>query len=499
MRTKKTFINLLTDVIPLIISSLLGIFKLKLFIQILGDETLGLYQLFTQIMVYVALVDGGIGNALLCSLYKPNKEKNNKKISSILSASKRTFSLIGAIIFTIAFLISFLVPFFIKDTSFSNSFITITFLLFAISNVISYFFVPYQTILEVKEKKYVANIALQIGQIVQSALEIILLLCGVSFINILCMHSVVKLLANLAILIVAKKMYPELNYKEKERDYSFLKQLKDLIFHKINGLIGSNIDVLIITYILGLKAVAIYSTYNYIINMLKEILNKLSTSMLAIIGNKLVENEKTSYSLFKELRGMLFYIATIITTPLLFAIDPFIEIWYEGNIQTDFLIAIGFCMIMFIFVVKICINLFVNARGLFKETKKCAITDTIVNLSLSIILAHFIGIPGAIIATAISVFVAEYCMKTSVIYKEIFKKKVSSFHLENIKFFVIFILDIMIGYFITNQFTLTNIFMWFLYFIIFTLLNAFILLIVYKLIGETKFINRIKELKKVKK
>ena len=209
MRTKKTFINFLTDVIPLIISSLLGIFKLKLFIQILGDETLGLYQLFTQIMIYVALVDGGIGNALLYSLYKPNKEKNNKKISSILSASKRTFSLIGAIIFTIAFLISFLVPFFIKDTSFSNSFITITFLLFAISNVISYFFVPYQTILEVKEKKYVANIALQTGQIVQSALEIILLLCGVSFINILCMHSVVKLLANLAILIVAKKMYPE--------------------------------------------------------------------------------------------------------------------------------------------------------------------------------------------------------------------------------------------------------------------------------------------------
>ena len=154
---------------------------------------------------------------------------------------------------------------------------------------------------------------------------------------------------------------------------------------------------------------------------------------------------------------------------------------------------------MFIFVVKICINLFVNAKGLFKETKKCAITDTIVNLSLSIILAHFIGIPGVIIATAISVFVAEYCMKTSVIYKEIFKKKVSSFHLENIKFFVIFIINIIIGYFITNQFTFTNIFIWFLYFIIFTLLNAFILLVVYKLLGETKFINRVKELKKGEK
>ena len=48
MKTKKAFINLITDVIPLIIVSILGIFKFKLFIQTLGDETLGLYPLFQE-------------------------------------------------------------------------------------------------------------------------------------------------------------------------------------------------------------------------------------------------------------------------------------------------------------------------------------------------------------------------------------------------------------------------------------------------------------------
>ena len=65
MRTKKSFLNLLTDIIPLIIISILGIFKSKLFIDVLGDKTLGLYQLYSQIMVYVALVDGGLSSALI--------------------------------------------------------------------------------------------------------------------------------------------------------------------------------------------------------------------------------------------------------------------------------------------------------------------------------------------------------------------------------------------------------------------------------------------------
>ena len=70
MKTKKTLLNFITDVVPLLIISILGIYKIKLFIKVFGDETLGLYQLFSQVMVYVALVDGGLSNAVLFSLYK---------------------------------------------------------------------------------------------------------------------------------------------------------------------------------------------------------------------------------------------------------------------------------------------------------------------------------------------------------------------------------------------------------------------------------------------
>ena len=72
MKTKRSLLNFITDVIPLLIVSLLGIFKLKFFIQVLGNETLGLYQLFSQIMIYIALVDGGLTSAVLFHLYNWN-------------------------------------------------------------------------------------------------------------------------------------------------------------------------------------------------------------------------------------------------------------------------------------------------------------------------------------------------------------------------------------------------------------------------------------------
>ena len=115
MKTKKTILIFITDIIPLLVVSFLGIFKFKLFLQILGSETLGLYQLFTQIMIYVALVDGGLSSAVLYSLYKPNTEGDKKKFNALLAGAYKRFSQIGIAGFGIAFIVSFFVPFLIKD------------------------------------------------------------------------------------------------------------------------------------------------------------------------------------------------------------------------------------------------------------------------------------------------------------------------------------------------------------------------------------------------
>ena len=498
MKTKKTIIIFITDIIPLIVISFLGIFKFKLFLQFLGSETLGLYQLFTQIMTYVALVDGGLSNAVLYSLYKPNAEGDQKKFNALLAGAYKKFSLIGAAVFGIAFIVSFFVPFLIKDTPFDYWYIILTFLLFSTSNVIGYFFVPYNCLLEVKEKKHIYNIIIQGGQIVLSATEIIMLLNHVKFEYILIMHSVVKLLANLIEMYICKKQYPEIKLTQKEKNYEFKEHIGALIFHKINGLVGSNIDSIIISSMLGLQSVAIYSTYSYITNMLENILGKLSSSMTAIIGNYMVKSKEKVYEIYQEFNSMLFYIAIIICTSLTLAINGFIDIFYEGEIATSSIIAISFVLLLFTFIIKMSTRLFVSAGGLYKETKYCAITDTIINLVLSLTLVNYIGISGVIIATTISVFISEYILKTNVVHKYIFKKSSKTYFIKNIKFFIIYIIDLICGYYIINLFTINNIFIWFIIFTIYTIINALIILGIFYILKETKFIDRFKYLLKRK-
>lgn len=492
MRTKKTFLNLISEIVPLIIVSLLGIFKLKIFIQVLGDETLGLYQLFSQIMIYVALVDGGLTSAVLYSLYKPNASNDTKKINEILSGTFRVFNIIGAVVFFIAAIVAFIVPFLIKENSFNYFYIVSAFLLFSLSNVVAYFFVPFTALYEVKEKKYVVSLCIQSGQILQSILEIVLLLNGWNFMSVLLMHSIIKLLSNLAIYFFYKKDFPQYKVNCKKKDYNFLKQVKHLVVHKINGLISNNIDILIISKLLGLASVAIYSTYNYIVNMLRQILEKISGSMLAIIGNSLTENPNKAHDIFNEINSMVYFVAIVICVPLTFALDSFIDIWYEGSIATNFAIAIVFSTFLFGFIIKIPITTFVNAAGLFKETKKCAIVDTVVNLSLSLLLVWKLGIAGVVLATTISVFIAEYIMKNLVIHKSIFKEKALTFYLKNIKFIVIFLVDLFLTHLLFKYITITNIFVWFFIYIGFFIINTLVIYIIFKLIKENKFVYRYK-------
>lgn len=492
MKTKKFIYNFLTDIIPLIIISLLGIYKVKLFIQFLGDETLGLYNLFSRIMVYVALVDGGLSSAVLYSLYKPNTDNDQKKFNAILAGAFKVFSLIGMIVFGIAFIVSFIVPFLIKDSTFSYGYIIITFLLFAINNVIGYFFVPYKELLEVKEKKYIYNIINQAGQIALSISEIIMLVLHCNFESILIMHFVVKLISRLVEVYVCKKMYPDIKLTQKEKNYEFKSHTKSLVLHKINGLISSNIDCVLLSSFIGLGAVAIYSTYSYIITMMKNILGKLTTSMTAIIGNLLATTKEKSYELYKEFNSTLFYIGIIICTPLTLAINDFIDIFYEHEIYTSNLIAISFVAWLFTFIIKINTTMFVAAGGLYKETQYCAIIDTTVNLILSFTLLHLIGLSGVLIATAVAAFIAEYILKGKEVHNRLFDMSCKKYHLNNIKFIIIYILDIILGYKIIGLFTINNLLIWFIVFTIYTVINAIVIYLIFKLLKEDRFTSRFK-------
>ena len=67
-----------------------------------------------------------------------------------------------------------------------------------------------------------------------------------------------------------------------------------------------------------------------------------------------------------------------------------------------------------------------------------------------------------------------------------------SYYIKNIKFFLLYIADLITGYYIINLFNINNILTWFIIFTIYTIMNSLIILGIFVIMKENKFINRVK-------
>ena len=80
MRTKNSVKNAIFSMISNVFTILIGLVAQFVFIKILGSEYLGLNSLFSNVITMLAIVELGIGNAIIYSLYKPIADNNINEI-----------------------------------------------------------------------------------------------------------------------------------------------------------------------------------------------------------------------------------------------------------------------------------------------------------------------------------------------------------------------------------------------------------------------------------
>ena len=420
MRTKKAIINFITDALPQIIILILGFFKVKLFLKFLGDDNLGLYQLYGQIVTYLTLVEGGVGSAMLFKLFRPIHKHNQKKINEIMSASRTIFNVVGLIIIVLGIIISFNVRFLIKANSFENSYLIITFMLFLLSQSLNYFTLPYRIMFDASQDRYIPNLIYQTITIIKSVVEIILVCTGNGLVSILISLVICSVIANLLIYISFKIKYPKISFKGK-KDFSMIKDVKHLFVNTIGNLVANNIDILLISKFIGLGTVVIYTTYNYFVEAVKQLIDKLTGATLSGIGDLLVSENSNKEAIFDEYNNLVFFLATLICTPFFIFINGFINVWYEGRISTSIIYSLLFAVLLFLNIVRIPLKVFSISSGKFKEIKRYVILEIIINFGLSLLLITKFGISGVLLATIVSIVVADFIFKVRIIYKKIIR------------------------------------------------------------------------------
>lgn len=476
--------NLITAVIFQIVTIAYGLIIPRLILNAFGSSINGLISSITQFLSFISLLEGGLGAVILAELYYPIEKNDSQLVKSILNASKKLFLIIGIIY--IAFTLIVAVGFSLyMGGEFDFAFTSTLVLILSLATISQYLFsITNRLLLQAEQRIFIVNITSTCTLLFNFVVAIVVIYV---FPNV----HLLKLGTSIAFFIQPiiygrlvdikyKKIEPsDKNYKIKNRWSGFAQNLA----HFVN----MNTDVIVITIIMGLTDVSIYTVYMLAINALRALVATINNSYQSAFGKHYLEGVDSIRRSFDRFSLLNHSITLILFMTCLILINPFVGIYTnkvtDANYYQPF-----FALIMVIANCVYCIRepyrLLVLSAGKFKETNLGSYLEAAINLGVTIVLTIFFGLIGAAVGTLVAIsFRLLYFMwflKRNILFYG-YKK----YLFDSLKIAIVFCANI--AFYFVFPFQIQN-FMWFiLYGVICFVVESIIVILVY--VGPKKFVN----------
>lgn len=427
MRSKKALLNIISSILMQVIAVIYGFVVPKIILSKFGSNVNGLVTSITQFLGYIVLLESGFGPVVKSILYKPLAEKDNKKIATILYKSERFFRTIALVFIIYIIALCFIYPAII-NSDFEFLFTVSLIIIISISTFAEYFFgMTYKLFLQSDQKTYIISI-IQIFTYCINILIVIILA------NLNCSIHVIKLVSGLIFVLrpVLQNLYVRkkynIDYSDVDKNY-VIKQKWDGLAQHIASVIHDNTDVTILSIFCDLVEVSVYSVYYLVIKGIRFIIIAFSSGIDASFGNMIANNEKENLNnKFRLYECLYFTIMTIAFSCTMLLITQFVSVYTKGITDANynrvwFGILITFSE--FVFALRQPYNDLIKAAGHFKETRRGAWVEAILNIVISVFLVNKYGLIGVAIGTLVAMTVRgiEFYFHAS---KYILKRKIVS-------------------------------------------------------------------------
>ena len=91
MRSEQALKNTLANMILQVVVLVSGIILPRFYLEAYGSTVYGMITSANQFLVYLGLVEAGVGTASVIALYKPLADNDVQQVSSVLSATKQFY------------------------------------------------------------------------------------------------------------------------------------------------------------------------------------------------------------------------------------------------------------------------------------------------------------------------------------------------------------------------------------------------------------------------
>ena len=484
-RTENSTKNMYTGLIYQILVLVFRFVTRTVFINSLGSEYLGINGLFSNILTLLSLADLGIGGALVYSLYEPIAKKDEGRQRVIVQYLHKLYIIIGVAILVIGIILLPFLKYLIKDNvTFIN--LNLVFLVYVFQTASTYLFFPSKVeFLCANEKRYLYNKIANIIVILSNLAQILILIIFKNFYLYLFTVIIFNILQAYLVSRKTNKLYPFITKKTKktltkEEKKNIFKDCGSLMIHRMNYIVLTATDNIIISKYLGLSTVGLYSNYVLITNSITNILSTFFDSISASIGNLQTNSSKDKdYQIFKLTNFITAVCFGVFSVGIYVLANDFIKLWLGDSylLSTTFVAMIS--INLYIEGLRKFLSTYRSAHGLFREKKLVPLIGMIINIVVSIILVQKIGLFGVLLGTFISNVTTFMWVEPYIIYKKVFNKNVSGYYLKNILYLVFFIVMALICRKVCNLIPISGILGFIIYGIITVMIPLIIIILIY--------------------
>lgn len=461
MRTKNSIKNIIMNFLYNFLNYGLRFASRIVFVKTLAKVYLGVNGLLSNVLGILALTELGIGTAIGYSLYEPLAKNNTKKVRSLMQFYKKAYRIIALVVLVLGLILLPVLPYLIKNGDGIEN-LNIIYIIFLLNMAVGYLFSYKRTLVSSDQKNYLIVPFTMSFNIITSVLQIVVLLLFKNYIVYLLVQSVCIVLENIIVNRYIDKKYPYLTSNEEilpidKTELATIKtKIKALLLHKVGSYTLSSTDNLIISKLIGIVTVGIYSNYSLIINMISSFIYLLVSNVIASLGNLIAsENPKKCFKVFNEMNFICFVLYGISFVCFINLFNPFIELAFGSNylltMPVVYIIVINFYLTGLNNVV-ISIQ---TASGLYEKDKYVPLIQSAVNLVISIYLGKKIGLAGVFIGTIISTFIP-LIVKPVIVYKNVFKENVTLYFKDFTKQAIVVIISVFISTFIAKYVQISN-------------------------------------------
>lgn len=401
MKSKVTLINILSSLTLQVVTVISGFIIPKIILTNFGSSVNGLVSSLSQFLSYITLIEGGITGVVLANLYKPLVDHDDKKISAVLVTTRRFFNKIGYLFIAYSIGVAVVYPILSKE-GFSWPFVASLTIVLSLNLLIQYLFsLSFRVLLQADKKLYVISLA-------QIAITICNIVCAFLSVKIYPSIHFLKLLTGLLYIIqplvygyFVKKHY-NINW-DAEPDDSLLKERWNGFAINCAAFIHNSTDITILTIFTNLATVSVYGVYTLVTNGLNGLFAAIFRAIAPTVGQAYAKGDE--HELNKKLD--LFEFITFITVYFCFTlsgllITPFVQLYTNGITDADYnqpLFGVLIVMAEGLYLIKEPhLDLSYSANK-FKELAVPAFVEAGINILVSVILVHKLGLIGVAIGT----------------------------------------------------------------------------------------------------